>query len=304
MTASGPTRAQRVRARLRKPDLINLSLRSFAGLVFLFLLAPIATTVLFAFNKGELGKQTARFTGFTTQWFTAAWQDPTLTHSLVVSFKVAVAVAVISVVLGTATGLAVVRHPWRPMRMGLEMTVYYLLVVPEIVLGLSLLIFFSRTHVQLGLLPLIAGHSPFPIAVVTIIIRSRVVALDRAQEDASADLGAPSWATLRDVILPQLRPAMIAGLLMSFAFSFDDLVISQFLTTPTVTTLPVYMFGAAHAGVTPSIYAIATIMLAITLLTLACVGVVYWLFSRRTGQRSSVVGVIGGHGDAVPEAVG
>jgi ABC-type spermidine/putrescine transport system permease subunit II len=276
-------------------------LRSFTGLMFIFLLAPIVTTVLFAFNKGVLGKQSARFTGFTTQWFSAAWQDPTLKHSLFVSLKVALVVAVISVVLGTATGLAVVRHRWRPMRVSLELLVYYLLVVPEIVLGLSLLIFYSRANVTLGYLPLIAGHSPFPIAVVTIIIRSRVVALERSLEDAAADLGAPSWATLRDVILPQLRPAMIAGLIMSFAFSFDDLVISLFLTTPNVTTLPVYMFGSAHAGVTPSIYAIATIMLGITLLALAAVAVVYRLFSRRAGQGGSVVGVLGGQGEAVGE---
>jgi ABC-type spermidine/putrescine transport system permease subunit II len=285
------------RRRRRRPDLINLSLRAFAALVFLFLLTPIATTVLFAFNQGVLGKQTARFTGFTTKWFSAALNDPTLTHSLAVSAKVAAAVAAIAVVLGTATGIAIVRHPWRPMRFGLEMTVYYLLVVPEIVLGLSLLIFFSRAHMQLGYLTLIAGHSPFPIAVVTIIIRSRVVALDRALEDASADLGAPSWATLRDVILPQLRPAMLAGLIMSFAFSFDDLIISQFLTTPTVTTLPVFMFGEAHSGVTPNIYAIATIMLAITMTALAAVGIVYRVFGRRTGQRSSLVGALGGQGD-------
>lgn len=265
----------------RRLDVINLALRLWTALILVFLLAPIVTVVVFAFNQGVLGKQTAAFTGFTTKWFSAAWNDPTLRHSLAVSFKVAVPMALISVALGTAAGLAMVRHPYKTVRMTLQALMFYLLVVPEIVLAISLLIFFTRSHFTLGYFTLIAGHSPFPIAVVALIVRSRVVALDASLEDAAADLGARSWKSLRDVVLPQLLPAMITGLIMSFTFSFDDLIISEMLVTPTVSTLPVYIFGETHSGVTPNVYAIATLMLTVTLIGFLLVGIVYTFFGRR-----------------------
>lgn len=286
--------ADALRAALRRLDAINLALRLWALLIYIFLLAPIATVVVFAFNQGVLGKQSARFTGFTTRWFSVAWNDPTLRHSLAVSLKVAIPMAVISVILGTAAGIAMVRHPWKPVRMTLELLMYYLLVVPEIVLAVSLLIFFTHAHFSLGYMTLTAGHSPFPIAVVALIIRSRVVALDGALEDAAADLGARSWKALRDVILPQLLPAMVAGLILSFTFSFDDLVISELLATPTVSTLPVYIFGETHAGVTPNVYAIATLMLGVTLVGFTLLGIAYRSFGRRSGSSSVTTGALVG----------
>lgn len=298
--AAGRPLAGLLRTARRRLDVIDLGLRLWALLIYVFLLAPIVTVVVFAFNRGVLGKQSARFTGFTTHWFSAAWNDPTLRHSLTVSLKVAVPMAVISVILGTTAGIAIVRHRWGPVRVTLELLMYYLLVVPEIVLAVSLLIFFTRAHFSLGYMTLTAGHSPFPIAVVALIVRSRVVALDRALEDAAADLGARSWNTLRDVIVPQLLPAMVAGLILSFTFSFDDLVISELLATPTVSTLPVYIFGETHAGVTPNVYAIATLMLGVTLVGFTLLGIVYRLFGRWAGSGSgtsrALVGAVSGHG--------
>jgi ABC-type spermidine/putrescine transport system permease subunit II len=296
LTARGTSRLRSSKL-LRRFNAIDTGLWLITICVFIFLLAPIVTVVVFAFNKGELGKQTATLTGFTTHWFSAAWNDPSLRHSLSVSVKVALPTALISVIVGTAAGLAVVRHPWKPMRWTLEALMYYLLVVPEIVLGISLLIFFTRSNFTLGYLTLIAGHSPFPIAVVALIVRSRVVALDATLEDAAADLGARSWKSLLDVVLPQLLPAMITGLIMSFTFSFDDLIVSEMLATPTVSTLPVYIFGETHAGVTPNVYAIATLMLAVTLIGFALVGVVAKLFARGGGQEVSLTGTVAGqHG--------
>jgi ABC-type spermidine/putrescine transport system permease subunit II len=295
--AAGGASRMRARKFLRRIDAIDTGLWLFTVCVFIFLLAPIVTVVVFAFNKGELGKQTASFTGFTTHWFSAVWADPTLHHSLAVSLKVAVPTALISVIVGTAAGLAVVRHPWKPMRWTLEALMYYLLVVPEIVLGISLLIFFTRSNFTLGYMTLIAGHSPFPIAVVALIVRSRVVALDATLEDAAADLGARSWRSLRDVVLPQLLPAIITGLIMSFTFSFDDLIVSEMLATPTVSTLPVYIFGETHSGVAPNVYAIATMMLAVTLIGFALVGVVSRIFARGGGQEVSLSSAVAGqHG--------
>jgi ABC-type spermidine/putrescine transport system permease subunit II len=297
MSALSFTGGRTLRRRLRRIDWIDSGLWLATACVFVFLLAPIITVVVFAFNDGELGKQTATFTGFTTKWFSAAWNDQTLRHSLVVSLKVAIPTALISVIIGTAAGLAVVRHPWKPIRLSLEALMYYLLVVPEIVLGISLLIYFTRTNYSLGYFTLIAGHSTFPIAVVALIVRSRVVALDPTIEDAAADLGARTWRSLLDVVLPQLAPAMITGLIMSFTFSFDDLIVSEMLATPTVSTLPVYIFGETHSGVTPNVYAIATVMLVITLIGFSLVGLVYKIFGRASGGDVSLTDTVAGtHG--------
>lgn len=301
MSALGMTRAgglrRRSRSVLRRIDLIDAGLWTLTACVFLFLLAPIITVVVFAFNDGELGKQTATFTGFTTRWFSQAWTDPTLRHSLSVSLKVAVPTALIAVIVGTTAGLAVVRHPWKPVRVTLEALMYYLLVVPEIVLAISLLIFFTRANFTLGYVTLIAGHSVFPIAVVALIVRSRVVALDATLEDAAADLGARGWRSLLDVVLPQLLPAMITGLIMAFTFSFDDLLVSELLATPTVSTLPVYIFGETHSGITPNVYAIATLMLGVTLIGFVLVGVAARLFARgRGGDGLSLTKTVAGHG--------
>jgi ABC-type spermidine/putrescine transport system permease subunit II len=286
------TRSRRV---LRKINPINLGLYFWTALMLVFLLAPIVTVVIFAFNEGELGKQTATFTGFTTKWFAAAWDTTSLRSGMWVSLKVAIPTAVIAAVLGTAAGIAVVRHPWKPVRRVLEALMYFLLVVPEIVLAVSLLIFYTRSNFVLGYMTLIAGHSPFPIAVVALIVRSRVVALDGNLEDAAADLGARSWVRLRDIILPQLMPAVVAGLIMSFTFSFDDLIISELLSTPTVSTLPVYIYGsAARNEVAPAIYAIATLMLVVTLIGFALVGLVFRFTGRRGGGDISLTGAVAG----------
>ena len=120
-------------------------------------------------------------------------------------------------------------------------------------------------------------------------MRSRVVALNPVLEDAAADLGAGAWQTMRDVILPELRPALIAALILSFTFSFDDLATSEFLTTPTVSTLPVYLFGTLHSGSTPEVYAAASMMLAFTLAVLLVGGLLYRQQLRRVSRRPTLV---------------
>ena len=247
--------------------------------VFVFLFAPIVTAVVYSFNKGAVGRQSARFTGATTSWYSAAWNDTTLRHAVSISFKVALVVAVISVVLGTITGIAIARHPSRALRITLGALVFMLVIVPEVVLAVSLLLFYTETKIMLSMWTLAASHTPFTIAIVAIIIRSRVVVLDPILEDAASDLGAGPWRTMRDVILPELRPALIAGLILSFTFSFDDLATSEFLTTPTVTTLPVYLFGTLHTGTTPEVYAAASMMLAFTVVLLLGA---YAIYRRQT----------------------
>lgn len=274
------------------------TLWAWVAIVFVFLFAPIVTTVLYAFNQGVLGRQTSTFTGFTTSWFSAAWNNSELRTALGVSLRAAIFVALISTAVGTLTGFTLVRHRGRVLRVTLEVLVYLLLIVPEIVLAVALLLWYTKLHVSLGLATLIAGHTPFTIALVSMIIRSRVVALDRRVEEAAADLGAGRWHTVRDVIFPQLRPAIVACLILSFTFSFDDVVISLFLSTPTVTTLPVFLFGTVRLGTTPASYAIAVIMLAFTLVMLSIAGLLYRRQTRRSRRmrrrwRSGQLGRVG-----------
>jgi ABC-type spermidine/putrescine transport system permease subunit II len=279
-------------SRRLRPGNVFLALATCAVIVFLF--APIVTTVVFAFNQGSSSRQTVNFTGFTTHWFGAAWGNAPARDALTTSLIVAACSAALAGLLGTATGFALAR-PRGPMASRvLESSVYLLLIVPEIVLAVSLLLLYSKAGVTLGLTPLIAAHTLFPTAIVAVMVRSRVVALDRSLEDAAADLGAGGARTFADVQLPLLTPAILAGMALAFTFSFDDLVISVFLTTPTVNTLPVYLFSTVHSGVRPDVYAIATMMLAFTLTMVTLAGLLYRWQARRTGSRQSPIGALAG----------
>jgi ABC-type spermidine/putrescine transport system permease subunit II len=275
---------------------VVLALVTCAVIVFLF--APIVTTVVYSFNQGSAGRQTSSLTGFTTQWFSVAWNNTAARSALTSSLEIAAVSSTLSAFLGTATGFALARPRGRMGALTLEALVYLLLIVPEIVLAVSLFLLYTKAGIALGMLPLITAHTVFPTAVVAVIVRSRVVALDRALEDAAADLGASAVKTFRDVQLPLLLPAIVVGMVLAFTFSFDCLVISLFLTTPTVNTLPVYLFSTVHTGVRPDVYAIATMMLAFTLTVITVAALLYRWQSRRTGASESAVGVLAGRAPA------
>ena len=271
------------RLRRRGPD-VALGLVTALALVFLF--APVVVAVVYAFNAGVNGKQSGDFTGFTTHWFSDAWEDATIRSAVGTSLRVAAMVTVVAVLLGTATGVAMVRHHRAAVRRALQGLVYLLLVVPEVVLGVSLLLLYTKAQATLGTLTLVAAHTPPTIAVVALVVRSRVLALDRRVEESARDLGAAGWQVVRDVLVPQLRPALVASAMLAFTFSFDNVVLSQFLTTPRVSTLPVYLFGTVHYGTAPTAYAVAATMLAFTFALLGLAAVAYVLLSRRAGTRA------------------
>nr|WP_246851554.1 ABC transporter permease subunit [Patulibacter sp. SYSU D01012] len=266
--------------RRRAPD-AALGLVTALALVFLF--APVVIAVVYAFNRGVAGKQSGDFTGFTTHWFADAWEDETIRSAVGTSLRVAALVTVVAVGLGAATGIAMARHPRAGVRRLLQALVYLLLVVPEVVLGVSLLLFYTKLQATLGTLTLVAAHTPSTIAVVALVVRSRVLALDRSIEESARDLGAAGWQVVRDVLVPQLRPALVASAVLAFTYSFDNVVLSQFLTTPQVSTLPVYLFGTVHYGTAPTAYAVAATMLAFTFALMALAAVAYVALSRRAG---------------------
>lgn len=276
---------------------LNAGLAVWTLLVFAFLFAPIVTAVLYSFNEGVLGRQSASLTGLTARWYGEAWGNDALQRSVIVSVEVAGVTAIVAALLGTLSGLVLARYPGRGARGSVEILVYLVLLVPEIVLAVASLIFYTRTGLPLGKWSLVAAHSTFAIGVVAIIVRARVLAIGNLTEEAAADLGAGRWRTLLDITLPQLRPAVLAGAILAFTFSFDDVVLSVFLTTPTVTTLPVYLFSSLRSGLSPSVYAVASVMLIFTLTTLALFLLIFRWQARRLGDRASVAAPLTGQGE-------
>jgi spermidine/putrescine transport system permease protein len=153
------------------------------------------------------------------------------------------------------------------------------MMMPDIVLGIGLLIFFVTIGMQLSLLTIIIGHCTFLTSYVFIIVQARIAGLDPALEEASADLGASEWTTLRKVLLPQLAPGIMGGALLAFVISMDDLVITYFISGVGDTTLPVFIFGMIRRGVKPEINAIATLII-LASVVIAALGL--WLRSRKT----------------------
>lgn len=262
-------------ARHRRIDGHRL-LTGWAMLVYTFLYAPIVVVVIFAFNSN---RQVTIWHGFTTHWFGDAWNDPVYRNALTTSLRIALVSSLLATVLGTAAALALSRMQ-RRWRMPFDALVYLTLVVPEIVIAVASLIFFVRFHARVGSFPqlgqttILLGHTVFNASLVTLIVRARFVGMGSALEEASFDLGAGPLPTFRQVTLPRLYPAVLAAMMLSFVFSFDDYVLSAFTAGGTTQTWPMVVFAAVRFGVTPAINAFATLMLLVTLSVLVVTGLV------------------------------
>ncbi|GAB3395934.1 ABC transporter permease [Humibacter soli] len=250
----------------------GIVLWTWYGIAVVFLFAPIATAIVYSFNVGVAGKQTSAFTGFTWNWYGHTFGDPTIAQATITSLVVSLWAALIAVVIGTVLGIEQVRNPSRAVRRVLTGLTFILLIVPETVLGVSLLLFYTETHIPLGQFPLIAALTPPSISVVAFVIRARVLTLDVQIEDAAADLGAGRLTTLRLVVLPQLGLAIGAAALIAYTFAFDNVVIANFLSTPTVNVLTVYLYGTLQYGATPAVYATATLIFVFTVVALGLAG--------------------------------
>jgi ABC-type spermidine/putrescine transport system permease subunit II len=263
----------------------SIALGLWYVLVVLFLFLPIVTSIVYSFNEGSLNKQTATFTGWTLRWFAEAWNNVSLRRAIQTSLVASFWSALIAVIVGSFLGFALVRHPSAAIRRFLIGLTYVLLIVPETVMGVSLLLFYAVTGLRLGLPTLVAGITPLAISVTALIVRAGVLTLDRRLEDAAADLGAGRARALWFVVLPHLAPAVLAGALMSYVFSFDNLVVSTFLTTASINTLPVYLYGSLQYGPSPAVYAAATAVFIFTLILVGCAGLLYRAVLRRNTRR-------------------
>ena len=263
----------------RRPLRALTAKRAFTGwacLVYVFLYLPILVVVVYAFNAN---RDVTFWTGFTTDWFGRALGNQTYLPAVKTSVKIAAVNAVIATVLGTAAALALARMK-RRWRAPFDVLVYLTLVVPEIVIAVATLIFFVQAHAHVSVFPtlgwktILLAHVVFNASVVTLIVRARFVGMGSVLEEASFDLGAGPIATFRQVTLPRLYPAVVAGGLLAFTFSFDDYVLSAFNAGGVTQTWPMAIFAAVRFGVTPAINALATMMLGITLVLILATGLV------------------------------
>jgi spermidine/putrescine transport system permease protein len=240
------------------------TLRAYTIAFFLFSFAPLAVVVLFSFNS-ERSLQV--FGGFSLRWYQAFFESESLRGSLIASLEIALVTMVVSTVLGTllAFGLVRARTRWSG---SANVLMLIPLVTPEIVAGVSALLLFTQLGMQLSLLTIMIAHITFSISYVTVVVRARLASLNPEVEQAAMDLGATRWATFRLVVLPALWPAVLAAGLLVFALSFDDFVLSFFTTGESPQPLPVRIWSAIRFGVTPTINAIGSMMLAISLITI------------------------------------
>jgi spermidine/putrescine transport system permease protein len=255
---------------------VNGLLRTGGVLVYVFLYAPILIVGIYAFNDSRLVEV---WRGLGLTWWGETWRDESIRRALVVSLSTASANAVLATVLGTAAAIGL-RNVRRRTRVAFDAFMYSTLIVPEIVIAIASLLFFVTIGLPLGPLAIVITHAVFNTSVVTLICRARLAGMDRSLEEASADLGATRWGTFRQVTLPQMFPAVLAGGLLAFTFSFDDVVLSTFVSSPGSTTLPIRVFSELRFGLSPKANVVATSMLAITLTAI----VTAQILLRRSGR--------------------
>lgn len=254
-----------------------------AGLVYAFLYLPIVVVVVYAFNENRLGQV---WRGFSLRWFEAAYEDATLLDALKLSTATAGANCLVATALGTSAAIGL-RNVGRKTRTAFDAFMYMALIVPEIVIAIASLLFFVTINFPLGPLAIVVTHAVFNTALVTLIVRARLSGMDRTLEEASADLGASRWGTFRQVSLPQLLPAITAGALLAFTFSFDDVILSSFVAGPGSTTLPVEIFSQLRFGLTPKINVVAVFTLSITVAAIVAAQVLLRRGQQTTRSASS-----------------
>ncbi|MDQ3102678.1 MAG: ABC transporter permease [Actinomycetota bacterium] len=265
-------------------------LRAYSYLVYLFLFVPIAIVVLFSFNSI---KSLQNFDGFSLQWYSEFFKDATLRESLFVSLRVALITMISATILGTALAIGLVRarNRWSP---AANVLMLIPLVTPEIVAGISALLIFSQLGIQLSFWTIVIAHITFSISYVTIVVRGRLASMGDEVEQAAMDLGATRWQSVRLVLLPELWPAIVAAGLLVFALSFDDFVLSFFTTGEDSQPLPVRIWSAIRFGVSPTINAIGTLMMAVSLTAVAAAVLIPRLFGRRESGLKVLTGQEGG----------
>ena len=232
-----------------------------SGLVYLFLYAPILVLMFFSFNST---RSTQVWTGFSLEWYGELLRDQSVHDAFRTSLIVGVTATAIATVIGTLTALALSRHRFRG-QTAADSAIYAATVMPEIVVGVSLLVFFVAIQFALGIITIIIAHVAFTISFVTIVVRARLAGMDPSMEEAAQDLGASPVQTFLRVTLPLILPGVMAGALLAFTLSFDDFVITFFVSGVGSSTLPLKIYSMIKFGVSPVINALSTVVLVATM---------------------------------------
>jgi putrescine transport system permease protein len=244
----------------RRFGLFNATALAF-GFAFLYL--PILLLVVYSFNASRL---VTVWGGFSTQWYAALFRNEALMSAAWVTLRVGLVSATLATVLGTLAALALTRFGRFRGRTLFTGMIYAPMVMPEVITGLSLLLFFVALNVDRGFWTIVLAHVTFTMCFVAVVVQSRLVAFDRALEEAALDLGATPLRAFFSVTLPLIAPAVAAGFLLAFTLSIDDLVIASFTAGPGATTLPMRIYSQVRLGVTPEINAASTILIALVTL--------------------------------------
>ncbi len=236
------------------------------ALGFAFLYIPIMSLIIFSFNKSKL---VTVWAGFSTQWYGKLLNDPQILGAAWISLKIAFISASLALVLGTLAAFVLVRFRKFHGKNLLSGMITAPLVMPDVIIGLSLLLLFISMEAIFGwpagrgLTTIIIAHTTFAMAYVAIVVQSRLVDMDASLEEAALDLGAKPVRVFFDITLPMISPALVSGWLLSFTLSLDDLVIASFVSGPGASTLPMVIFSKVRLGVSPDINALATIIIVI-----------------------------------------
>lgn len=243
-------------------------LGGWVGLTVVFLYLPIAVVIGYSFNANPVNVSV--WTGFTTDWFGSVFSNQQAIDAILTSLRIASVNALLAMTLGTLAAIGL-RFAPRVLRVAFDTLAYMTLVTPIVVLGISTLIAFVIAGIPRGSLTILLIHVVFNSSIVFLIVRARLVGMSYLEEEAALDLGANRWSTLRQVTVPRLAPAIVAGGLLAFTYSWDDYVIASFINGPATQTLPLYIFSQLRFGVSPEVNVLATITLLVTVVALALV---------------------------------
>lgn len=264
----------------------RLSLWCGAAFLYLCLYAPLAAVVIQSFNAAP---RPGPWRGFTLEWYSALLQSPDKLAALRNTLWLALASTAVATLLGTLLGYGLSRYTFPGKRL-FAWLLYIPMIIPDIVAAVALLVFFAWMRQALGLFDLglstmMVAQVTFQIPLVAIVVRARLAGLDPAVEEAARDLGAGSWAAFRHVTLPLMMPGVLAGAALAFTLSLDDFVVSFFTAGPGSTTLPILIYASVKRGLTPEINALATLMLAASVL-----GTLLVMFFRRKREADRTEG--------------
>jgi putrescine transport system permease protein len=252
-------------------------LYTLLGLGLAFLYVPVLLLIIYSFNESRL---VTVWSGFSTKWYRELLDNRQLLDAAWLSVRIAATNATFAVVLGTLAANALVRHGRFRGRGGFELLLTAPLVMPEVIIGLSLLLLFVAMEQTIGwpngrgFDTITIAHMTFSMAYVAVVVRSRLAQMDRSLEEAAKDLGARPLKVYLTITLPLIAPALLSGWLLAFTLSLDDLVIASFVSGPGSTTLPMVIYSSVRMGVSPQINALATIIVALVAIAVLIAGLV------------------------------